>query len=61
MTAADFATWIERHHLTNIAASKALGCGVNTITNYLRPGAKIPRYIALACAAISHGIPPMGS
>ena len=60
MTPANFSQWIERHHFSNVAAAKALGCGVNTITNYTKPGAKIPRYIALACAAISHGIPPMG-
>jgi hypothetical protein len=46
--------------MSNVAAAKALGCGVNTVTNYLKPGWKIPRYIALACAAISHGLPPMG-
>ncbi len=60
MTARDFAEWLESHKLSNVAAAQALGCSVNTITAYTKPGAKIPRYISLACAAISHGLRPWG-
>jgi hypothetical protein len=59
MTSERFAYWLERLHLSNTQAAKALGCGINTITRYKKPGAKIPRYIALACAALAMGVPPI--
>jgi hypothetical protein len=59
MTAERFSWWLDRLHLSNTAAAKALGCGINTITRYKKPGAKIPLYIALACAALAHGVPPI--
>ncbi|MDR3449534.1 MAG: hypothetical protein P4M15_07295 [Alphaproteobacteria bacterium] len=59
MTADRFACWLDRLHLSNTEAAKVLGCGINTIARYKKPGAKIPRYIALACAALAHGVPPI--
>lgn len=59
MTASAFTAWLERMKFKNKEAAALLGCGINQITRYARGKAKIPRYIALACAAISYGLPPM--
>lgn len=57
MTASDFSEWRERLGLSRSQAAEALGIGVNQPKRY-EEGQKIPRYIALACAAVARGIQP---
>lgn len=59
MTAAEFIAWRERLGLNQAKAAEALGTGPNQPRAYER-GQPIPKYIALACAAIAHGLPPIG-
>lgn len=59
MTAEQFTQWRERLGLTRIEAAALLGMGRNQPQRY-EDGQPIPRYVALACAAIAHGIPPIG-
>ena len=64
MTPADFAAFLalckERHGWTASETAEALGLSKNMLgpKHYGRPDAKIPRYIALACAAIAADLPP---
>lgn len=60
MTPASFIAWRERLSLDKKAAAAALGCTRNFIYSMESGSTKIPRYIALACQAISNGLPPMG-
>ena len=59
MTPASLIAWRERLHLTVVAASAALCCGRRSIQSWEAGRTTIPRYIALACAAIAQGIPPV--
>lgn len=59
MTADQFKQWRERLGFTRIEAAAALGMGRNQPQRY-EDGQPIPRYVALACAAIAHGLPPIG-
>ena len=59
MTAASFVAWRERLRLNAKAAAEALGCSRTTIAAYEAGKVRIPRYIALACAAVAHGLPPI--
>jgi DNA-binding XRE family transcriptional regulator len=45
--------------ITQIEAAKGLGCSRTTIAVYENGKSKIPRYIALACAAIIAGLRPL--
>ncbi len=60
MTASDFADWVA--HMKGARGwsarecARQLGCGVNQISIWSAKGA--PQYIALACAALSYGLPP---
>ncbi|RYF29915.1 MAG: hypothetical protein EOO23_06335 [Comamonadaceae bacterium] len=56
MTAEDFCAWLEKEKLNDSAAARALDLSRNTIVKYKAEGA--PLHIALACAAISFGLPP---
>lgn len=58
MTAVAFLAWRQRLGLTAVAAAKALGCSRNTIAAYEAGRTPVPRYIALACAAVAFGLPP---
>lgn len=60
MTPADFNDWMGRLGLSNLAASRTLGTSKDTTPKYAKGTAKIPRYIALACAAIEAGLEPIG-
>lgn len=60
MTAEEFTQWRERLGLNRLEASKALGIGRNQPKRYEDEGQEIPRYIALACAAVAMGVPPVG-
>jgi transcriptional regulator with XRE-family HTH domain len=63
MTPADFRAWRKRLGLTQAAAATALGMSVSQIIDYEigtkrgtdRP-ASIPKHVALACAAVAHGL-----
>ena len=59
MTPASFASWRARLGLTKSAAALRLGVSRNSIINYERGSMPIPLHIALACAAIAHGLPPI--
>ena len=59
MTPASFLAWRKRLGLTAKAAAGALGCSRNTVAAYERGDVRIPRYIALACAAVAFNLPPM--
>ena len=59
MTLAAFLAWRERLHFDVSDAAKALGCGRRTIQAWQAGRTRIPRYIALACAAIAQGVPPI--
>lgn len=59
MTAQEFREWRERLGLSRTGAAEALGLGRNQPQRY-EDGQEIPLYVALACAAISLGVPPYG-
>ena len=60
MTSTEFREWRERLGLNRVEAATALGMGRNQPQRY-EDGQEIPLYIALACAALAHGLPPIGS
>lgn len=65
MTPDDLKAWRKWLDLTQAQAAQALGVSLSQLSNYeagrdrwsKRP-APIPKAIALACAAISHGLEP---
>lgn len=59
MTANDFLEWRKRLGFNRTEAAEALGLGRNQPQRY-EEGQPIPKYIALACAAIAFGLPPIG-
>lgn len=60
MTGASLIAWRIRHALNQTAAAKTLGCSRTSIKNWeSAPERELPRYVALACAAISYGLEPM--
>lgn len=59
MTPDSLAAWMTRLHLTKTQAASSLGLARSTLDRYLDGSVKIPPYIALACAAIAHGLPPI--
>jgi len=69
MTPRDFRAWRRKMGLTQEQAAELLGMGRTAVSQYdtgkRRAPAEVietvPRYIALACAAISHGLAPYGS
>lgn len=58
---ADLKAWRERHRLSIRAAAEAIGVAPGSIVNWEAGKYPIPKHIALACAAYSHGLPPIGS
>lgn len=60
MEAATFAAWAlhmkEARGWSARECARQLGCGINQISIWSAKGA--PPYIALACAALSYGLPP---
>jgi len=67
MTPEQFKAWRQKMNLTQIQAAQVLGLYRNTIVNYERGTRlengneiKIPRTVALACAAIEAGLKPVG-
>lgn len=61
MTAADFNAAIDQLGISRAELCRRLGLSLNTGTAYAMGRAKIPRYIALAIAALLARLPPYGS
>lgn len=61
MTPEEFTAWRQRLGYTKTEAAAALGLSPNMPRYYERGDTEIPRYIALACAAVSYGLQPMGT
>jgi DNA-binding transcriptional regulator YiaG len=49
----------KRLKLSQRAFAKALGVGTRTLSNYETGKTDVPLYVALACAALAFGLPPM--
>lgn len=58
MTAADLTAWRTALGISRAEASRRLGCAENSLAAYEAGKTRIPRYIALACAALAYGLPP---
>jgi len=59
MSPKSLTAWRNRLGLNKSAAALALGLARNTLEAYERGRVRIPLYIALACSALAHGLPPM--
>lgn len=59
MTPASLKAWRSRLKLSKVKAAEALGCGRESIRLWEDGVNPIPRYIALAAAAIAYGLPPI--
>lgn len=57
MTPASLTAWMIRLGLNKSGAASALGISRNTLQSYLEGKTAIPKYIALACAAVAMGLP----
>lgn len=51
--------WRSRLGLNKTEAAEALGLSRNGYTSYEEGRTRIPLHIALACAAIAYGLPPI--
>jgi transcriptional regulator with XRE-family HTH domain len=51
--------WRKRLKLRQIEAARALGISPNALRTYETGERPVPLYVALACAAIAHGLPPI--
>lgn len=58
MSPADFRQWMSALDLSGADVVRLTGLTKNTVTKYQRDGVEIPRYVALACAAIARDIRP---
>lgn len=61
MTPDDFTALHQRLGMSRAALCRELGIAPNTGTAYALGRQPIPRYIALACAAIAFNLPPYGA
>ena len=59
MTPASLTAWMTRLRLNKSEAAASLGIARSTLDRYIDGSVKIPLYIALAAAAVAHGIPPI--
>lgn len=58
MTPEDLQAWISSRGLSHRGAARELDVSPNRLYRLLDGSARIPEHIALACAAISHPLPP---
>jgi len=56
-----FELWRCGRKITKLEASRLLGISHNTVAAYEEGRSEVPLVVRLACSAVSHGIPPMGS
>ena len=59
MNAEQLKQWQKRHCFTYDSAAKELDMGRTTYYDYLKKEGELPRWLALACAAIDAGIEPL--
>lgn len=59
MTATSLRAWRKRLGLSQRAAAETLGISLRQYSDYERAVAEIPQTVALACAAVAYGLPPM--
>ena len=59
MTASSFAAWRARLELNKSQVALVLGLSRNAVIGYESGAKRIPLYVALACAAVAHGLPPI--
>ena len=52
-----FDAWIERHGMSNAAVARALDCDPRTVARWRKEPP--PRYVLMACAAHSYGLPDL--
>ena len=57
MTPQSLSAWMVRLHWDKQTAAARLGIARSTLDRYLSGGAPIPKVVALACAALSYGLP----
>jgi len=57
MNPADFEAWIARMGWSARRCARELGCSQNSIAAWRRGQPEAAPYIALACAALTHGLP----
>ena len=59
MTPTSLNAWRERLSINKAEAARRLGLSRNAYASYEAGERRIPLYIALACAAIAFGLPPI--
>ncbi|VFR81344.1 hypothetical protein RAN3_2561 [plant metagenome] len=60
MTADELRAWADRQGLTFDTAAATLGVGRRTYARWASGEVDISRIVALACAAVEAGLPPLG-
>lgn len=61
MTANDLRAWQKAQGYTYDTAAAELDMGRRTYADYLKRDGELPRWLALACAALAAGIKPWGA